>query len=174
MRYFIFACILCAYMINSIILCTAGFFHTFQEKWRFLLVYCQTFLCCFGLCFRVSEAVKFVRGICFQYCETIDLRSCGTQKIDDKKIHLSGFITRSDGRKMVWLNGKGFFDNETLPNGLTIGQPNTTLLTLPLGISLDGNSQKTNLKPGQTWQPTTGIINESFKLNMKMAPSPWY
>ncbi len=64
-----------------------------------------------------------------------------------KKIKVSGFVTRSDGKSVVWINNKNTLDSSKIGSikvhHATVGKNNKVTVTV------DGKSKQ--LKPGETW-----------------------
>jgi len=64
------------------------------------------------------------------------------------KVKVSGYVTRSDGKSVVWLNNKNTMNNSKIGDvrvhQSSIGQNNKVT------ISVDGKT--TSLKPGEVWQ----------------------
>lgn len=73
------------------------------------------------------------------------------------KVSVDGYITRSDGKSVVWVNKESTLDNHRVGDvkvhRSSIG--NNKKVT----ISVDGKSAR--LKPGETWHKETGEIIEN-------------
>ncbi len=93
-----------------------------------------------------------------QQREKIDaLRSGKTIGKEVKKsetVSVSGYVTRSDGKSVVWVNNKNTINGSRVDDVTvyrsTIGKDKK------VRIGLDGKSA--SLKPGQTWYKDTGKI----------------
>jgi len=69
-----------------------------------------------------------------------------------KKLKVTGYVTRSNGKSVVWVNNKNTLDGTKLGNvkvhQASVGKNKKVTLILP---------EKTiRLKPGETWAETTG------------------
>lgn len=90
--------------------------------------------------------------------DTIDAARSGhdnepeLQKIE--KVKLSGYMTRSDGKSVVWVNDKNTLEQTRVDNikvqQAGIGKNNK------VGLTVDG--KHVHLKPGETWYTQTGKI----------------
>ena len=73
------------------------------------------------------------------------------------KVSVDGYLTRSDGKSVVWVNKESTLDNHRVGDvkvhRSSIG--NNKKVT----ISVDGKSAR--LKPGETWHKETGEIIEN-------------
>ena len=73
------------------------------------------------------------------------------------KIKVSGYVTRSDGRSVVWINNKNTIDNakvdDVFVHQSSVGKGKKVT------ISIDG--KKARLKPGETWHKESGKIVEN-------------
>lgn len=74
-------------------------------------------------------------------------------------VTLSGVVTRSDGRRMVWINGRQQPVGEGAANGRS---PASASIPLPSGAG------RIRLKVGQTLDPTSGKVEEGYR----RAPKP--
>lgn len=89
----------------------------------------------------------------------------GAAQADDSYdgLTLSGVVTRSDGKRMVWINGRPQPVGEGLTNGRS---PASASIPLP------GGEGKVRLKVGQTLDPTSGKVEEGYRRAPKPAPEP--
>lgn len=75
----------------------------------------------------------------------------GLQKTD--RVKISGYVTRSNGKSVVWLNNKNTFDS------MSVG--NVKVLRSSIGknkkvtVTVDGVPVR--LRPGETWAKEAGI-----------------
>ena len=76
----------------------------------------------------------------------------GTKKIS--KVKVNGYVTRSDGKSVVWVNGKSTLDN-TRVDDVRVHQ-STIGKNKKVTISADGKHRR--LKPGEVWHKETGKI----------------
>ncbi len=71
-----------------------------------------------------------------------------------EKVHVSGYVTRSDGKNIVWLNNKNTINNSRVDDVKVyrsmVGK------NKKITISVDGKSVR--LKPGETWYKNSGKI----------------
>ncbi len=74
------------------------------------------------------------------------------KKIKNKKINVSGYMKRSDGKSVVWVNGKSTLKNSRVGN---VSIQKTGIRNNKVTVSVDGKTIK--LKPGQTWIETKGV-----------------
>ncbi len=69
-----------------------------------------------------------------------------------KKIKVSGYMIRSDGKSVVWINNKNTLDSSKIGNIKvhhdSVGKNNKVTVTV------DGKRKR--LKPGETWHKRTG------------------
>jgi hypothetical protein len=80
----------------------------------------------------------------------------GSQKTNQVKV--SGYVTRSDGKSVVWLNNKSTLDSSRLGD-VKIRQ-STVGKNKKVTITIDGKTNR--LKPGETWLKETGQIVENY------------
>lgn len=75
-------------------------------------------------------------------------------------VELRGFVRRSDGPGAVWVNDGSTVDDAPLPDDIRVRSGRldgaTAVVTLP-----DGRTVR--LKPGQTWDPDTGRVVDSYE-----------
>ena len=74
------------------------------------------------------------------------------KKIRNKKVKVSGYMKRSDGKSVVWVNGKSTLKNSRVGN---INIQKTGIRDNKVTVSVNGKTIK--LKPGQTWIETKGV-----------------
>jgi hypothetical protein len=70
------------------------------------------------------------------------------------KIKLDGYVTRSSGKSVVWVNGQNTLDSTAIGN-LRVHQPSMDR-GKRVRVSVDGQTR--TLKPGETWDKGTGKI----------------
>ena len=82
-----------------------------------------------------------------------DQTGSGTRQ-QTSKIKVSGYVTRSNGKSVVWINNKNTMDSSKIGDvkvhRANIGE------NKKVTISVD--SKTTRLKPGETWYKETGKI----------------
>ncbi|HEB81229.1 MAG TPA: hypothetical protein ENJ11_00035 [Gammaproteobacteria bacterium] len=71
-----------------------------------------------------------------------------------KKVTVEGYVTRSNGKSVVWVNGKSTLRGNTVDNIRV--NPHSVGRNKSVIISSDGKSRK--LKPGETWDRQTGKV----------------
>ena len=69
------------------------------------------------------------------------------------RVHLRGFVRRSNGPEAVWVNSGNTFQGSAVGEDLNAGrvEGGTVVVTLPDG-------KQVRLKPGQTWDPDSGTV----------------
>lgn len=74
------------------------------------------------------------------------------------KIKVSGYVMRSDGKNVVWLNNKNTLDSSKVGSAIvhqsSIGKNKKVTVTV-------GN-KKARLKPGETWSESTGKVKNNY------------
>ena len=75
--------------------------------------------------------------------------------VESKKISLSGFIVRSDGKQKVWLNGKELNTEESLDAMVSTKGKRDVILT--------SGGKRISLKVGQKWLEKNDTIIETYK-----------
>ena len=78
----------------------------------------------------------------------------GIQAPTSKKIKVSGYVTRSDGKSVVWINNKNTLDSlridDVKVHQSSIGKNKK--------VSISVDNKTTRLRPGETWYKATGKI----------------
>jgi hypothetical protein len=74
------------------------------------------------------------------------------------KISLDGYVTRSDGKSVVWINNKSTLDGSKLGD-IKVHQSSIGK-NKKVTVSIDGKT--TRLKPGETWSEDTGTIKDNY------------
>ena len=70
------------------------------------------------------------------------------------KVKLSGYVTRSDGKNVVWLNDTNTLENSKVGNARV--HQSTVGKNKKVTVSVDGKMKR--LKPGETWDKETGKV----------------
>ena len=78
----------------------------------------------------------------------------GVEQKQTRKIKVSGYITRSDGKSVVWVNNKNTLENSRI--GDVKVHQSSIGKNKKVTISVDNKT--TRLKPGETWYKETGKI----------------
>lgn len=74
------------------------------------------------------------------------------KKTKIKKVKISGYVTRSDGKSVVWVNGKN-----TL-NSTKVGSVRVKKISERNNkVTVDVDGKSVQLKPGETWTETKGV-----------------
>lgn len=71
------------------------------------------------------------------------------------KVKIDGYVTRSDGKNVVWLNNKNTLESTKIKN---IKVHPSSIKNNKVTISIDGESAR--LKPGEVWYKETGKVVE--------------
>lgn len=80
----------------------------------------------------------------------------GIQKTSE--VEVSGYVTRSEGKSVVWLNDKNTLESPTV-DGARVHQSsigNNKKVT----ITMDGKTK--SLKPGESWSKSTGKVKDNY------------
>ena len=70
------------------------------------------------------------------------------------KVKVNGYITRSDGKSVVWVNNKNTLKGSTVGNVKV--QYKNIGKNKKVGVTVDGKHN--HLKPGETWDKESGKI----------------
>lgn len=81
----------------------------------------------------------------------------GSQFEQVNKVKVNGYMTRSDGKSVVWVNNKNTLDSSSIGNVKV--QRSSIGKSKKVVIHVDGKTAK--LKPGETWLKETGKIVDS-------------
>lgn len=71
------------------------------------------------------------------------------------KVTIDGYVTRSDGKDVVWVNNRNTLDDSTV-GGVKVQQSNIGK-NKKVGVTIDGTH--VHLKPGETWSEGTGVTD---------------
>ncbi len=85
-----------------------------------------------------------------------DYTGAGTQK-QTKKIKISGYVTRSDGKSVVWINNKNTLNSSTV-DGVRVHRSS---IGKNKKVTISVDSKTTQLRPGETWHKETGKVVDS-------------
>lgn len=74
------------------------------------------------------------------------------KKTSNKKVKVSGYVTKSDGSSTVWVNGRNTLKSSRVGSVRVnkVSESNNKVV-----INVDGKSVR--LKPGQAWTETRGV-----------------
>ncbi len=78
----------------------------------------------------------------------------GEERQQTQKIKVSGYVTRSDGKSVVWVNNKSTLDNSRIGD-VKVHQSN---IGKDKKVTISVDNKTTRLKPGETWYKETGKI----------------
>ena len=70
------------------------------------------------------------------------------------KVNVSGYMTRSDGKSVVWVNNRNTLESSKIGD-VRVQQSNIGK-DKKVGVTVDG--RHVHLKPGETWNKETGKI----------------
>jgi len=85
-------------------------------------------------------------------------KATGTKQNQTSQINLSGYLTRSDGKSVVWLNDKSTLKNSTI-DGARVHQ-STIGNNKKVTVTLDGKTK--SLKPGEVWSTEKGKAADNY------------
>ncbi|MEE9337972.1 MAG: hypothetical protein V3U87_07835 [Methylococcaceae bacterium] len=74
------------------------------------------------------------------------------KKIKNKKVKVSGYVTRSNGKSVVWLNGKSTLKSSRIGD-VYVQQANDKNKKVTVNVG----GTRVQLKPGETWMETSGV-----------------
>jgi preprotein translocase subunit SecD len=84
-------------------------------------------------------------------------KNTGSELQQTTKVSVSGYVTRSDGKSVVWVNDKNTLDSSKVDDVKV--QQSTIGNNKKVTITVDGKTAR--LKPGETWSKETGKIVEN-------------
>ena len=70
------------------------------------------------------------------------------------KIKVSGYVTRSDGKSVVWINNKNTLDSRRIDD-VKVHQSS---IGKNKKVTISVDNKTTSLRPGETWYKETGKI----------------
>ncbi|VAW52588.1 hypothetical protein MNBD_GAMMA06-1146 [hydrothermal vent metagenome] len=73
------------------------------------------------------------------------------------KINVNGYVTRSDGKSVVWVNNKNTLESSKLDDVNV--QQSSIGKNKQVTVSVDGKRKQ--LKPGETWHKESGKVVDS-------------
>lgn len=85
-------------------------------------------------------------------------RTSGPELKQTSQINVSGYVTRSDGKSVVWLNNTNTLES-TKVGDIRVHQ-NTIGKDKKVTISVDGKTAR--LKPGESWSKETGQTTDNY------------
>lgn len=75
-----------------------------------------------------------------------------------RKIKVSGYVTRSDGKSVVWINNKNTLDSTKI--GDVKVHQSSIGKNKKITVSVDNKTAK--LRPGETWYKETGKVKDNY------------
>ncbi len=69
-----------------------------------------------------------------------------------KKVKVNGYVTRSDGKSVVWLNDKSTLKSSRVGD---VSVKKNSIKNNKITVNVDGKTVK--IKPGETWTDTKGV-----------------
>jgi hypothetical protein len=81
-------------------------------------------------------------------------KSSGSELQQTTRVNVSGYVTRSDGKSVVWVNNKNTLDSSRI--GDVKVQQSSIGKNKKVTITVDGKTAR--LKPGESWSKETGKI----------------
>ncbi len=93
----------------------------------------------------------------------IDATRSGKSTVTDvrkqtRKIKVSGYVTRSKGESVVWVNDKNTLEGSIIGD-IKVQQSNIGK-NKKVGVTLDDTH--VHLKPGETWYQETGKVKDNY------------
>jgi hypothetical protein len=80
----------------------------------------------------------------------------GEQKAD--KVTVSGYVTRSNGKSVVWLNNGNTLEASRV-DGVKVYQSS---VGKNKKVTLNADGKTKHLKPGESWRPETGSVVDAI------------
>jgi len=77
-------------------------------------------------------------------------------------VNINGIVIRSDGKNIVWINGKSNLG--TNKPEVNVKVRSKDIKGNAVTITLSNSNKRITLKPGQTVDPRTGQVLDSYKL----------
>ena len=77
----------------------------------------------------------------------------GSSVVAPSNVQVNGVVKRSDGKSVVWVNGKSTIDGESIDGIKVYSNSITSKNKIP--VMVDG--KRVYLKPGETWSEETGV-----------------
>ena len=75
------------------------------------------------------------------------------------KVNVNGYLTRSDGKSVVWINDESTLDSSVI-GSVRVYPKAIDENNKKVPVVVDGN--KLYLKPGETWSKSTGKVKENY------------
>lgn len=81
-------------------------------------------------------------------------KGAGAREKETTKVNVSGYVTRSNGKGVVWINNKNTLDSSRVDD-VKVHQSSIGK-NKKVTVNVDGKTVR--LKPGETWSKETGKI----------------
>lgn len=92
----------------------------------------------------------------------IDAARSGKSSKDEAKqvdkVKVSGYMKRSDGKNVVWVNGENTLEESKIDN-VKVYPQNINENNKKVPVKVD--NQKIYLKPGESWSKSTGKVSDN-------------
>jgi len=75
-----------------------------------------------------------------------------------EEVSVSGYMTRSDGKNVVWVNGENTMQDSNI-SGVKV-YPDAIRKNKKVPVKVDGRS--VYVKPGESWSESTGKIKDNY------------
>lgn len=73
-------------------------------------------------------------------------------------VQVNGIVSRSDGKSVVWINGKNTMNN-SMVDGVKV-YSNEMKNNNKIPVRVDG--RMVYVKPGETWSEETGVVDDNY------------
>lgn len=73
-------------------------------------------------------------------------------------VQVNGIVSRSDGKSVVWVNGKNTMNN-SMVDGVKV-YSNEMKKNNKIPVRVDG--RMVYVKPGETWSEETGVVDDNY------------
>ncbi|MDH5766770.1 MAG: hypothetical protein OEZ38_12210 [Gammaproteobacteria bacterium] len=84
---------------------------------------------------------------------TAGTKAEGQTIVGPSSVQINGIVKRSDGKNVVWVNGKSTIDGESI-DGIKVYSGNINSKN-KIPVMVDG--KRVYLKPGESWSAETGV-----------------
>lgn len=79
-----------------------------------------------------------------------------------KGLEIDGVVIRDDGKNTVWINGKSNLKTNSPQAGVHVQQ--SRISSDSVTVTISNPNKRITLKPGQSIDPVTGRVRESYKV----------
>ena len=84
--------------------------------------------------------------------------SSGGELRQTREVKVSGYVTRSDGKSVVWVNDKNTLESSRIGD-VKVNQSN---IGKNKKVTVRVGNKTTRLKPGETWSESTGKVKDNY------------